>query len=251
MCARYVVARATRDLVASMGLLDDSGSPLQVEERYDVRPTAGVPVLVDAVRKDAGSTSPQRTCAFARWSLTPPFSRELKTRYATFNARSETVTQKPSFRHAVPGQRAILPADGYFEWLTESDGTKRPFYIHAGWGAPGAPGAPGAMNAPLLFAGLYSWWKDREANEWVLTATMLTRSAVGDVADIHDRTPMLIAPEDVAEWLDPGTVGTQGLIDDFAARSATWGKALQFHEVAPLRGAGGEHWLRPRECGTV
>src|SRR5690606_15517766 len=83
----------------------------------------------------------------ARWSLVPGWSGELKLKFPTFNARSESAGVKPTFRDAVRRSRALIPASGYFEWLTEGK-SKTPYFVRS-------------TDVPVMFAGLYSWWRDR------------------------------------------------------------------------------------------
>ncbi|WP_258059148.1 SOS response-associated peptidase [Arthrobacter sp. B1805] len=113
------------------------------------------------------------------------------------NARSETVAEKPSLRTAAAKRRALIPADGCFEWQKNEDGTKTPHYVH------------GEDEDRLLgFAGLYKFWPDPTKAEdaddkWLMTATILTRAAHDALGHIHDRMPAII-PEDLQDqWLDP------------------------------------------------
>lgn len=112
-----------------------------------------------------------------------------------FDARSEGLASKNTRRGPVKRSRAILPASGYYEWKTE--GKKTPNYIHL-------------PDAPLFFTGLYSWWRPRGPDDdWTLTATTLTRTSTGDVAEFHDRAPVILPPDLIDEWIDAGTEGDQ------------------------------------------
>ncbi|WP_104111849.1 SOS response-associated peptidase [Arthrobacter sp. N199823] len=160
----------------------------------------------------------------------PSYSKELKTKFATFNARSETAAEKATFRGSVKSKRAILPADFYYEWETEGK-TKTPYAIHS----------PG--DEILAFAGLYTWWPDKSLPEdhedyWTLTATILTRAAVGEVSQLHDRTPVTLPPSFWDEWLDADQDGDQTLVDAAVAAATPVAEALQFHRVGPLKGDG-------------
>jgi putative SOS response-associated peptidase YedK len=160
----------------------------------------------------------------------PRWATELTSKYPTFNARSETVTEKNTFKNSVVRSRAILPADGYYEWHTVGT-TKTPHFI------------TDPVAGELAFAGLYSWWRapvseGAEPGPWVLTATMLTRAAHGPAASIHDRAPVMLPREVWDEWLDPTVEGDQSLVDMIVAESETVLERLEFHAVAPLRGDG-------------
>lgn len=183
-----------------------------------VRPTDQVPIVLATLadRNDPDSELVPRA-ALAQWWLTPPFSPVLRGKYPTFNARSESVTEKPSFRAAVVSQRAVLPASGYYE--TQKSGPQPvPHYI-----------AP--LEGLIYFAGLYSWWKDPAADSedpsrWHLTTTMLTQQATGALADIHDRMPVMLARDSINEWVDPRVHGDRHLVDATVAASATLSEQL-------------------------
>jgi putative SOS response-associated peptidase YedK len=124
------------------------------------------------------------------------------------NARSETVTEKPSFRTAATKRRALIPANGYYEWQKNEDGTKTPHYLH------------GEDEDQLLgFAGLYEFWADPTKAEdaedkWLVTATILTRAAHDALGHIHDRTPVIIPKDLQDQWLDP-TMTERGQVQHF------------------------------------
>ena len=222
MCGRFVVAGERRDL---LGLFE-----VEVEaddlppKSWNIRPTDQINVIIDSVKPDQPKV---RRLESARWSLTPSFSKTLAMKGPTFNARSESVAEKPMFKNSARSKRALIPASGYYEWKTEGK-QKTPFYIHPGEGM-------------LAFAGLYSWWRDHskeddDAERWVLTATILTMDAVGALRDIHDRTPVTLPAEWWSDWLDPGIAGDQSFVNAAVAASVPEAEALARHEVAPIRG---------------
>ncbi|MFC4223023.1 SOS response-associated peptidase [Lysinibacter cavernae] len=240
MCGRFVVARATGSLVAFYSV-DQPADDLP-EPNYNIRPTDSVPIVVDTAARsqepandsDDGAATGVRRLEAARWSLVPPFAKELKLPYPTFNARSESAASKPSFRASVATKRCIVPADGYYEWLTAADNSKTPFYI-----------TDADEDVPLSFAGLYSWWADPtfaadDPDRWVLSATILTMAAPPELAHIHDRTPVTLPTTMIDDWLDPGTRGDQGLMDAAVEASLPVARSLHTRQVAPLRGNGPE-----------
>lgn len=227
MCGRFVVARATADLVSMFDVMA-AGDNLP-EPAWNIKPTNWIPVVLESAK---GQEKVMRRLEAGRWSLTPSYSKELKTKFATFNARSETAAEKATFRGSVKNKRAILPADFYYEWHTEGK-TKTPYAIHS------------PNNELLGFAGLYTWWPDKRLPEdhrdyWTLTATILTRAAVGEVSQLHDRTPVTLPASFWDEWLDAGQEGDQTLVDAAVAAATPVAEALEFHQVAPLRGDGPE-----------
>lgn len=135
-----------------------------------------------------------------RWGLVPSWSKEPKTRYATFNARAEEVAQKPAFRSAwKESRRCLVPVLGYYEWLRSGD-RKQPYFIRD------------AGEDPLFLAGLWEQWqKDGQS---LLSCTILTREAVPGVAHIHNRMPVVVAPERLGHWLSSSRESAHDIIRD-------------------------------------
>src|SRR5580692_2396567 len=114
---------------------------------------------------------------------------------ATFNARAESVADKPMFRDAFKRGRCIIPASGYFEWKATPSG-KQPYYISA------------AGSSPLSMAGLWDQWKDIETGDPVRSCTIIVTDANALTRAVHDRMPVLLEPHQIDAWLN-GTTGTE------------------------------------------
>lgn len=122
----------------------------------------------------------------ARWGLVPPWSQTVSSKYATFNARLESVAEKPAFRAAWShGQRCLIPALGYYEWKTE-EGGKQPYFVH------------GADGGPLVFAGLY---EPGRGYDIPASCTIITRPADAELVGLHARMPVMLAPAQSDDWL--------------------------------------------------
>ena len=140
-----------------------------------------------------------------RWGLVPSWAKDPSIGNRMINARMETVAEKPAFRKAFAKRRALLPADGYFEWYGEVKGKKQPFFIRP------------ADGGVLAMAGLYELWRDPSVPEdsgtdpWLWTVTVLTTTATDELGRIHDRMPLLVERERYAEWLDPAVEDTDTL----------------------------------------
>jgi putative SOS response-associated peptidase YedK len=104
-----------------------------------------------------------------------------------FNARSETVAEKPSFRAAFAQRRCLVPASGYYEWQ-ERTGGKQPYFIYP------------EDASPLAFAGLWETRKDSDVRTF--TFSILTTAARGDLAAIHDRQPVMLRADERDAWMD-------------------------------------------------
>ncbi|WP_347757106.1 SOS response-associated peptidase [Agrococcus sp. ProA11] len=191
MCGRYVLASPVSDLVALFEI--DEASDALPEPNWNIPPTTTVPIVVEPMPRD--ESPPIRRLEAARWGLVPAWADDLSVGSRAFNARSETAAEKPMFRDAVRERRALVPADGWYEWQKTGD-AKTPFYIHG--------------DAPVSFAGLYAWWKQPDGS-WLLSTTILTTASVGELASIHERMPVVISPELRDAWLDPTEDGEAAL----------------------------------------
>jgi len=172
MCGRF--ANHVQAMHEWLDILGDW--PADIPTGYNVAPTQIIPAV------QAEGTLPMR------WGLVPTWSKEAAPKYATFNARLESVADKPAFRNAWRrSQTCLVPSLGYYEWRTESGG-KQPYFIH--------PPEPGGL---LVFAGL---WEQREGR---YSCTILTRPSDGELARLHGRMPVMLSPEDARCWLTDGT----------------------------------------------
>ena len=190
MCGRYVVAYDPQTLVAGFSL-----TRIQpFDRRWNVAPTAQVPVVFET---KAG----ERVAENMRWGLVPHWAKDLSIGAKLNNARSEGLAEKPSFRQALRRRRCILPASGYYEWQPSADANgkpaKQPWFI-----------SPTMANSDAPFfamAGLFEAWRAPGSNEedpWLLTCCVITTAANRLLAPIHDRMPVMLAPEQYADWLN-------------------------------------------------
>ncbi|GEK78687.1 SOS response-associated peptidase [Agrococcus baldri] len=210
MCGRYVMATPASDLVALFEI-DESGADLP-EPSWNIPPTTTVPIVVEPQPRD--ETPPIRRLEAARWGLVPAWADDISVGARAFNARSETAGEKPMFRDGVRGRRALVPADGWFEWQRQGD-QKTPHYIHG--------------DAPVSFAGLYAWWKQPDGT-WLLSTTILTTASAGALAPIHERMPLVVAPAMRDAWLDPGEDG-EAALEAVVAEAAEAVAGLSMHVV--------------------
>ena len=148
--------------------------------------------LASDTSSDPGSDTPSvDAAAFAwkRWGLVPSWARDPSIGARMFNARAETADTKPSFRAAWKRRRCVVAADGFYEWTPRNRG-HRPFLFRP-------------ARAPLLaFAGLFEAWRG-EGGETIESCTVVTTEANADLEGVHHRMPVILAPEQLAQWLDP------------------------------------------------
>jgi putative SOS response-associated peptidase YedK len=174
MCGRYAITN--KDVADYFGAQQGT---FEFVPSYNIAPTQQVPIVLER--------SGERLLTPAKWGLLPSWVKDPKTFKASmFNARSESVAEKASFKGPLRTKRAIIPASGFYEWRREGS-HKTPHYIKL------------TNDESIGFAGLYDVWHDE-----VLSCTVLTTTPNKLMATIHDRMPVILSPEDFERWLDPG-----------------------------------------------
>lgn len=215
MCGRFAVTTDPALLAAHLDALDETGP--SAGPRYNVAPTDTIDTVV-ARHHEPGDT-PTRRVRSMRWGLVPPWAKSAGAGPPLFNARAETLTTSPAFRASAQYKRCLVPMDGYYEWRAEPSagkkGAKTPFYLHR---------ADGGL---LFMAGLWSVWA--RAGTPLLSCTIVTTAAVGDLAGIHDRMPLIVAEGDWDTWLDPDAPA-----DDALLAGAPEVHGLKLREVSTL-----------------
>jgi putative SOS response-associated peptidase YedK len=151
------------------------------EPRYNIAPTQAVLV----VRRDQQGAL---RASLMRWGLIPSWAGDPSIGARTINARAETAASKPSFREPLQRKRCLIPADGFYEWQRAAK-QKQPCCFEVGDGAV------------FAFAGLWDSWRGRDGQA-VESCTILTTTP-NQLADVHDRMPVILASEQLDRWLDP------------------------------------------------
>ncbi|HEX7473638.1 MAG TPA: SOS response-associated peptidase [Candidatus Limnocylindrales bacterium] len=179
MCGRFTQQRSDHELAEwfeAEALVDDPGG------RFNVAPTDPVSIVVE---KDD-----RRAITAYRWGLVPFWAKDISIGSRLINARAETLASSNAFRESFARRRCLVPADGFYEWRRDP-GRRQPFVIHR------------LDGAPLAFAGLWSGWRDKATGEVLRTMTIVTTGANALMTPIHDRMPVVLAPEAWSRWLDP------------------------------------------------
>ncbi|MDP6953484.1 MAG: SOS response-associated peptidase [Alphaproteobacteria bacterium] len=180
MCGRYSLTTPEEALV---GLFE--AGPLEGHApRFNAAPAQTLPV----VRLDSDGA---RQWAWLRWGLVPSWAKDPAIGNRMINARAETVAEKPSFRAAFRRRRCLVIADGFYEWQAR-DGAKQPYHIAL------------ADGGPMAFAGLWERW---DGDATLETFTILTTEASPDIAPIHHRMPVILAPAHYSVWLGAEDAG--------------------------------------------
>jgi putative SOS response-associated peptidase YedK len=178
MCGRFTQAYTWAEVHAFLNVF---GPARNLRPRYNIAPTTQIDVLRPG--KEG------RELVSMRWGLVPVWwKKPLNELPSTFNARAETVAEKPMFRSAFKSRRCIIPASGFYEW-TGKPGAKIPHYFTAQDGRP------------LAFAGVWEHWRDPETEEGIESATIIVREANEWMMPFHNRMPMIINWRDSDAWM--------------------------------------------------
>ena len=161
---------------------------------YNIAPTQMIPVVI------GGGGSDDDGCHWlaTRWGMIGPWVKdasEISSKFATFNARLETVSEKATFRGAwSAGRRCIIPAIGYYEWKTTDDG-KQPYFVRH------------VDETPLCFGGLYEPARNSTSGAGVpASCTIITQPASDQLASLHARMPLMFGVQGIESWLNEGEV---------------------------------------------
>lgn len=221
MCGRFVLFTTAEVLISATGQLFDAAPQVRAPQgtpgpRYNLAPTQVVPIIRGDER--AVSIDP------ARWGLFPHWKKD-DSGPPLFNARAETVADKPSFRDAYRKGRCLIPMNGYYEWHE-----KKPQFVSLG----------GDDTELLWAAGLWSTGLDQ------LSTTMLTTDSAGSIAWLHHRMPRFLTAAEIIPWLcgDPAPDLLQPTPPDLRERLVTREVAQEVGNVrndhAGLIAAGGQ-----------
>ncbi len=184
MCGRYSLI-GIDDLGARFRITDPS---FGFRSRFNIAPGSLVPVIICRERTEA---------VMMAWGLVPRWVKDRDAAQPMINARKETISAKPLFRHLLGSNRCLVPATGFFEW--KKDGTRKtPFYIHM------------RDSRLFAFAGLWDLWHDPAGND-VKTCTIITTTPNELVAPIHNRMPVILDQDYETRWLSGESLSSADL----------------------------------------
>jgi len=179
MCGRYTITAPPDVMRELFGFGEQPNFP----PRHNIAPTQPVPIVF----RDGA----QRHFLLVRWGLVPSWVKEAP-QSLLINARAETIAEKPSFRGAFRHRRALMPADGFYEWKPVGKGAKQPWLIRR------------RDRAPFAMAALWETWAAAEGSE-IDSCAIVTCEANATLAPIHHRMPVILDEKDWDAWLDPAT----------------------------------------------
>jgi len=186
MCGRFV-------LLTDLSVITESFAIQEIACDYKTGNNISPGQLVTAVVHDEKN----RLVNF-RWGLIPSWAKDPSIGNKMFNARGETVAEKPSFRSAFKKRRCLIVADGFYEWQ-KLDKVKKPFYFSL------------ESGKPFGFAGLYESWTSPDQKK-IQTCTIITTDSNELIMPIHERMPVILPKDGESLWLNPENPNREELL---------------------------------------
>ena len=210
MCGRFTQLAPWSEIWAFSQPVPLTTPTTPLEPRWNIAPATPSWVIASDGRGGA-KAGPMR------WGLVPHWAPDAKGGFSTINARIETAAEKPAFRDPWQRRRCLVPANGYYEWVTDAQGRKQAFYLQPD-------------DAPLLmFAGLWDRWSG-PVGAPLLSFSIVTEPAEGDLAALHHRRPLMLRAPQFAAWLTAPSSALAGVLDSAKRPVMRW------HAVGPAIG---------------
>lgn len=186
MCGRFVLVTDLKNIRKNFNIQEVF---CQYQPGWNIAPGQLIPAIINHEGKNL--------LVCFRWGMIPSWSKDPSIAAKMFNARAETVDQKPSFRDAFKKRRCLIVADGFYEWKKEGP-KKMPLYYYL------------KSGQPFGFAGLYETWLSPDKKE-INTCTIITTAANELIAPVHDRMPVILSPEREKIWLESNAADVAAL----------------------------------------
>jgi putative SOS response-associated peptidase YedK len=153
----------------------------------------------------------------AKWGYRP-FWAEKNKRPPSINARVETAASKSYYRSIWQKGRALIPANGWYEWIKSEDQKyKQPYFITHQGGEP-------------MFMAAIGEFKEHQSADDRDSFVILTSPSDKGMVDIHDRRPVVLSAEEANKWLDPNT--TPAMAEEIARDRAEPVEAYIWYPVS-------------------
>ena len=209
MCGRFTL-RAPASVVAEQFAVFEAPP---FGPRFNIAPSQPVAV----VRLAPEQPQPKRELVRLRWGLIPRWAADPAIGNRMINARAETAAEKPAYRDAFRRRRCLVAADGFYEWQ-RSGRRKQPYFIGM------------RDDGPFGMAGIWESWQGPDQTK-IESCTILTTEPNSLVEPIHNRMPVILAPQDYGSWLDPAGQDSQRLVELLRPYA---GEAMTAHPVSSL-----------------
>jgi len=198
MCGRF--GRLSRfERIAQLTALGIRNEAGELAPSYNVAPGTLQPIILGT--REGAVLRP------LLWGLVPYWAKDSKKGVRPINAQCETAAEKPMFRTIMRERRCLIPADWFYEWKATAAG-KEPYLVRL------------ASREPFLIGGLWDTWHYGR-DDAMATFTVLTCVPNELTGTLHDRMPLIIAPEDAPRWLDRGEHDVRDLLRPYPAEEMT------------------------------
>jgi putative SOS response-associated peptidase YedK len=210
MCGRFIQITDPEKIRATLFDLEmDTPALHEFSVRYNIAPTQSILTALN-------TTGPMLT--FTHWGLIPCWAKDRTIANKMINARAENLLSKPIFKTSLRKRRCIIFSDGFYEWK-RSDNGKEPFFIRL------------KSSAPFGFAGLWDKWADKQTGQDILSSTIITTDAIGTLAEVHNRMPVILNPDDYKIWLSDKNIPDSTLMHCLKPYSA---KEIEIYRISTL-----------------
>ncbi|WP_312473167.1 SOS response-associated peptidase [Neobacillus sp.] len=189
MCGRFTLTATFEEIIDRFDIQSFMEEELY-SPSYNIAPSQAVLAVINDGKSNR--------MGFLNWGLVPPWAKDRAIGNKMINARSESLTEKPSFRNAFKKKRCLVIADSFYEWKRHEDKTKTPMRIKL------------KSDEMFAMAGIWEGWKSPEGKT-LYTCSVITTGPNDLMKGIHDRMPVILKPEDEKIWLDPSISDTNFL----------------------------------------
>lgn len=185
-CGRYVLKANRKELEKHYNL---ASVPKDLKPNYNVAPGQRLPVVT-------ADENGKMEMELMKWGIVAPWKQTM----IIINTRDDKVFNSPMWKGLVSKKRALIPASGFYEWKKpeNSKDQKQPFYIHP------------KQQELFSFAGVWNSWKDVEGVEFK-TYSIITTSPNKEMADVHNRMPVILHKDEEASWLEPSKASREDI----------------------------------------
>jgi len=174
MCGRFALYSSFQAIKDYADLLNEIA---EIDTNYNVAPGQEIPIIINENKQNI-----LKPC---KWGFIPFWAKDENIGYKLINTRSETISEKPSFKYAFQQRRCLIPANGFYEWRKND---KQPFYINL------------RDRELFSFAGIWEIWKS-PAGKQIFSCSIITTSANKKLSNIHHRMPVILQKDHEKTWL--------------------------------------------------
>lgn len=176
MCGRYVLKSPFDEIADAFEVGEIAYTN---KENYNISPGTWIASIIQ--------NENNRTLLPLHWGLIPSWAKDQSFAAKMINARSETLTEKASFKAAYRRRRCIIPANGYYEWKKKGK-DKTPYYISL------------KSKEIMPMAGLWENWTSPDGS-LIQSCSIITTEANKELYDIHPRMPVILDKDNINVWL--------------------------------------------------